>query len=386
MDIKEFTKAELEAWLLERGERPFHARQALKWIYQKGATSFTEMTDLSASLRALFSQEFSITRLACTHAAQAADGTRKFLFTLTDQRRIESVLIPMEDRLTLCVSSQVGCAMGCRFCATAQVRPVRDLTAGEIMSQIWEVQQHLPPGERLTNLVFMGMGEALANFDHVVKALSIITAEWGCNFSPRRVTVSTVGLVPQMRRLLEETKVNLTISLSATVNQQRDDLMPINRRYPLEQLLETCRSLPVAPRKRLTFAYTMLDQVNDSEEDARRLVRLLHGLRAKVNLIPFNPFPGASFLPTARPRIEHFRQILLDKGVHATIRESRGQDVAGACGQLAAAYPHAGPRPELRQRYEGETAEGRDDFLSHVFVSAVRKRVEKNFAEKGTRA
>jgi 23S rRNA (adenine2503-C2)-methyltransferase len=258
---------------------------------------------------------------------------------LTDQRRIESVLIPVEDRLTLCVSSQVGCAMGCRFCATAQVRPLRDLTAGEIVSQIWEVQKSLPTGEYLTNLVFMGMGEALANYDQVVKALTIITSEWGCNFSPRRVTISTVGLVPQMRRLLEETNVNLTISLTATTNRLRDDLMPINRRYPLEQLLAACRNLPIAPRKRLTFAYTMLDRVNDSEEDARRLVRLLHGLRAKVNLIPFNPFPEAAFQSTPRARIERFRQILLDKGVHATIRESRGQDVQGACGQLAAYLP-----------------------------------------------
>jgi 23S rRNA (adenine2503-C2)-methyltransferase len=371
MDIKEFTKTELEAWLLERGEKPFRARQALKWIYQKGATSFAEMTDLATALRTLLSQELSVARLTCAHVVSAVDGTRKFLFSLADQRRIESVLIPAEDRLTLCVSSQVGCAMGCRFCATAQVRPLRDLTTGEIVNQIWEVQKRLPPGERLTNLVFMGMGEALANYEQVVKALSIITSEWGFNFSPRRVTVSTVGLVPQMRQLLEETNVNLTVSLTATTDRVRDELMPINRRYPLEQLLETCRNLPVAPRKRLTFAYTMLDQVNDSEEDARRLVRLLHGLRAKVNLIPFNPFPGASFLPTARPRLERFRQILLDKGIHATIRESRGQDVQGACGQLAASYPHADPRLGLRQRYRVETEKGEAGSLSPFSVSAV---------------
>lgn len=361
MDIKEFTKSELEAWLRERGEQPFRARQTLKWVYQKGATSFAEMTDLATSLRTLLSQEFSVARLTCVHIASAVDGTRKLLFSLADQRHIESVLIPMEDRLTLCVSSQVGCAMGCRFCATAQVRPLRDLTTGEIVSQIWEVQKRLPPGERLTNLVFMGMGEALANYDQVVKALSIITSEWGFNFSPRRVTVSTVGLVPQMRQLLEETNVNLTISLTATTNRVRDELMPINRRYPLEQLLETCRTLPVAPRKRLTFAYTMLNQVNDSEEDARRLVRLLHGLRAKVNLIPFNPFPAAPFLPTTRPRLERFRQILLDKGIHATIRESRGQDVQGACGQLAAAYPPVSSRPEFEQRQEGRELVGNSE-------------------------
>jgi 23S rRNA (adenine2503-C2)-methyltransferase len=342
MDIKSFTKAELETWLLEHEEKPFRARQILKWVYQKGAATFAEMTDLSTSLRALLSQEFSITRLSCAHVAPAADGTRKYLFSLADQRRIESVLIPAEDRLTLCISSQVGCAMGCRFCATAQVRPLRDLTASEIVSQIWEVQASLPQGERLTNIVFMGMGEALANYDQLVKALSIITSEWGGNFSPRRVTVSTVGLVPQLRRLVEETPVNLTVSLTATTNRVRDDLMPINRRYPLEHLLDACRNLPIAPRKRLTFAYTMLDGVNDSEEDARRLVKLLHGIRAKVNLIPFNAFPGAAFVPTPRPRIERFRQLLLERGVHATIRESRGQDVQGACGQLAAGFPETG--------------------------------------------
>lgn len=343
MDIKDLTKDDLEAWLTTQGEKPFRARQALKWLYQKGASTFAEMSDLSASLRTLLSESFTIARLPCAHIAPAADGTRKFLFSLSDQRCIESVLIPMEDRLTLCVSSQVGCAMGCRFCATAQMRPVRDLSVGEIINQIWEVQKSLPAGERLTNLVFMGMGEALANYDHVVKALSIITAEWGFNISPRRVTVSTVGLVPQMKKLLAETNVNLTVSLTATTNRLRDDIMPINRRYPLEQLLDTCRTLPIAPRKRVTFAYTLLKDVNDGEEDARRLVRLLHGIRAKVNLIPFNPFPGASFTPTPRAQMSHFRQLLLDKGVHATIRESRGQDVQGACGQLAARFVESLP-------------------------------------------
>ena len=226
--------------------------------------------------------------------------------------------------------------MGCQFCATAQVRPVRDLTAGEIVSQIWEVQRSLPPGAHLTNLVFMGMGEALANYDQLVKAITIVTAEWGMSISPRRVTVSTVGLVPQMRRLLEETSVNLTVSLTATTNRLRDDLMPVNKRYPLEQLLEACRTLPIAPRKRLTFAYVMLKGVNDDDDDAKRLVKLLHGLRAKVNLIPFNPFPGTPFLPTPRPQIERFRQLLLDRGIHATVRESRGREVQAACGQLAA--------------------------------------------------
>jgi 23S rRNA (adenine2503-C2)-methyltransferase len=338
MDIKEFTKPELEAWFVERGEKPFRAGQTLKWLYQRGAETFVAMTDLPSMLRTLLDQEFSIERLTWVHLSPASDGTHKYLFALADRRQIESVLIPAEDRLTLCISSQVGCAMGCRFCATAQVRPVRDLTAGEIVSQVWEVQRTLPPGARLTNLVFMGMGEPLANYEQLVKALTIVTAAWGLNFSPRRVTVSTVGLVPQMRRLLEETTVNLTVSLTATTDQLRDDLMPVNRRYPLKQLLDTCRTLPIAPRKRVTFAYTMLKGVNDSDDDARRLVKLLHGLRAKVNLIPFNPFPGTPFLPTPRPQIDRFRQHLLERGVHATVRESRGQEVLAACGQLAAGF------------------------------------------------
>ncbi len=259
--------------------------------------------------------------------------------------------------------------MGCRFCATAQVRPVRDLTEAEIVSQIWEVQQTLHAEQKLTNLVFMGMGEALANYDHVVKALGIITADWGFNFSPRRVTVSTVGLVPQMHRLLSETNVNLTVSLTATTNELRNTLMPVNRRFPLEQLLATCRTLPMSPRKRVTFAYTMLKGVNDSGDDARRLTRLLHGMRAKVNLIPFNPFPGAQFLPTPRPQIDHFRQILLDKGIHATIRESRGQDAQAACGQLAAQFSPPSPQPQTRQRLEIETEREGAGSLSPFSVS-----------------
>jgi 23S rRNA (adenine2503-C2)-methyltransferase len=340
MDIKECSKAELEEWLLAHDEKTYRARQILKWLYQRGATSFMEMSDLPVALRTQLSETFSLTRLACVRHTPASDGTCKYLFALADQRYIESVAIPAQDRLTLCVSSQVGCAMGCRFCATARMRPVRDLTAGEIIGQIWEVQHALPPGQRLTNVVFMGMGEALANYEQVVKAIDVITSEWGCNFSPRRVTVSTVGLVPQMQRLLEDTTVNLTVSLTATTDLLRNNLMPINKRYPLEQLLQTCRMLPIAPRKRITFAYTMLKGVNDGEEDARRLAKLLHGFRSKVNLIPFNPFPDSYFLPTPRPQIERFRQILLDKGIHATIRESRGQDVQAACGQLATQVSH----------------------------------------------
>jgi 23S rRNA (adenine2503-C2)-methyltransferase len=346
VDIKDLTKAELERWLLARGELPYRAGQVLKWIYQQGMVDFARMSNISLGLRTLLGQEFAVERLQCAQVISSADGTHKYLFTLKDKRQIESVLIPDEDRLTLCISSQVGCAMGCGFCATAQVQPVRDLTPGEIVGQVWEVKQALgkeggaSPGDtspgRITNIVLMGMGEPLANYTSVVKALAILAAEWGMGFSPRRITVSTAGLVPQMRQLIKETQVNLAVSLTATTDALRARLMPINKRYPLEELLSACRSLPLAPRRRITFEYVMLKEVNDSEEDARRLARLLHGIRAKVNLIPFNPFPGSSFAPTPRPQIDRFRQLLLDRGVQATTRESRGQDIQAACGQLAA--------------------------------------------------
>jgi 23S rRNA (adenine2503-C2)-methyltransferase len=355
VDIKDLTRAELEHWLLNRGEPPYRAGQVLKWVYQQGATDFAHMTNIPLGLRTLLEQAFAVERLQYTQVMPSADGTCKYLFTLKDKRQIESVLIPDEDRLTLCISSQVGCAMGCGFCATAGVRPMRDLTPGEIVGQVWEVK-HIPgkndtalpsgaplggtPPRRITNVVLMGMGEPLANYASVAKALTILTAEWGVGFPPRRIAVSTVGLIPQMRQLLEETRVNLAVSLTATTDTLRTQLMPINKRYPLEALLSACRSLPLAPRQWIVFEYVMLREVNDSEEDARRLVRLLHGIRAKVNLIPFNPFPGSPFAPTPRPQIDRFRQILLDRGVYASIRKSRGQDIQAACGQLAAQNPH----------------------------------------------
>ena len=334
-DIKEFSRIELEQWCLDNDLKAFRSRQILRWIYQRGSDTFADMSDVSAALRERLAAVFSIDHLTWVRTSAAADGTCKYVFALADGRRIESVRIPGPGRQTLCVSSQSGCAMGCQFCATARLRSVRNLTAGEIISQVWEIQRALSSDKKLTNVVVMVMGEPLANYEQVVKAIEVLTAKWGFNFSPRRVTVSTVGLVPQMHRLLHETPINLTVSLSATTDELRTRLMPINSRYPLEQLLNACRSLPVRSRRRLTFAYTMVAGVNDSPADARRLTKLLHGIRAKVNLIPFNVFPHSGFEASPRPHIDRFRQILLDKGVLATIRESRGQDVLAACGQLA---------------------------------------------------
>ncbi|MGH7907989.1 MAG: 23S rRNA (adenine(2503)-C(2))-methyltransferase RlmN, partial [Candidatus Binataceae bacterium] len=238
--------------------------------------------------------------------------------------------------VTLCLSSQAGCAMACEFCATALMGLHRNLTAAEITGQIAAARRELGPGEQLTNYVFMGMGEPLANYPHLARALTIMTSDWGLGVSPRRITVSTVGLIPGMKRLLADFPVNLAISLHATTDETRSRIIPANRRYNLKVLLEICRDLPVAPRSRITFEYVMLAGINDSPADADRLVRMLRPLRAKVNLLFFNPFPGAQFAPSPPPIVEHFQALLLQGNLTATVRRSRGQDIAAACGQLYA--------------------------------------------------
>jgi 23S rRNA (adenine2503-C2)-methyltransferase len=263
------------------------------------------------------------------------DGTRKLLFRLLDGERIESVLIDEERRLTLCVSSQVGCALGCRFCLTGEQGYRRNLSAGEIVDQICAARRELGPEERITNLVFMGMGEPLANLQQVAKALEIITSDHGLNFSTRKVTLSTVGLVPEMLELSRLFPIKLAISLHAADNETRSRIMPINRRYPLEELLEACRQLELPRRQRITFEYLLLAGVNDSAADARKLAKLLRGLRAKINLIPFNEYPGSPFQRPSPNRIEDFQKILQEKHFTATVRQSRGTEIMAACGQLS---------------------------------------------------
>jgi 23S rRNA (adenine2503-C2)-methyltransferase len=343
-NLKELGPDELSAWLADEGEPRYRARQILQWLYRRQVTSFAAMSDLSKTLRERLERAFTIERPRVVRLARSADRTRKFLFALGDGSEVESVLIPAElsDRLTLCLSSQVGCGMGCAFCATARLGLHRNLRAHEIVDQVLEATEELAgdrargePQSTITNIVFMGMGEPMHNYDEVVRALGILTAEWGVGFSPRRITVSTVGLVPQMKRLIDETRVNLAVSLSGTTDRVRSRLMPVNRKYPLESLLDACRALPLPSRKRITFEYVMLAGENDSREDARRLGTLLRGIPSKVNLIPFNAFAGSGFASTDRPAIEAFRAALLRQGVHATIRESRGRDIQAACGQLA---------------------------------------------------
>lgn len=294
------------------------------------------MSDLPAALREELDRAFTIPRLAPETVSRSIDGTRKLLFRLEGGRAIESVLIPDPPRLTLCISSQAGCGMGCEFCATARLGFQRHLSSTEIVAQVLAASAELCAGERITNVVFMGMGEPLHNYDNVVEAIEILCAEWGCNVSSRRITVSTVGLLPQLQRLVRETPVNVAVSLAATTNELRDRLMPVNRRYPLEDLVAVCRELPIPQRRRITFEYVMLAGVNDSDADAARLVRLLHGVRSKVNLIPFNAFPGSGFRSPAPAAIRRFQVQLLERGVNATVRASRGQDIQAACGQLAA--------------------------------------------------
>ena len=351
-DVQDLSRAEIEAWCAEVGEPRYRAVQILGWVHRKRAPDFDAMSSVSRRLRAMLAATFTLRRLVPTQVAEAADGTRKLLFHLpADETRraaaIESVLIPQceradgaRDRLTLCVSSQAGCAMGCGFCATARLGLVRNLMPAEIVGQVTAGLALAAPAP-LTNIVFMGMGEPLHNYDALRTALEMLTAEWGYAISPRRITVSTVGLAPMIPRLLAETRVHLAVSLSATTDAQRTRLMPVNRRYPLATLLAACRDVPLPRRQRITFEYVLLAGENDADADARGLTGLLHGLRAKVNLICFNPFPGAAFAPSPRARMVRFQDLLRAHGLHATIRESRGQDIQAACGQLAAARPAA---------------------------------------------
>ncbi|MFN8542897.1 MAG: 23S rRNA (adenine(2503)-C(2))-methyltransferase RlmN [Candidatus Binatia bacterium] len=352
-DLTGLSLAEMEAWCDAVGEPRYRAAQVLAWVHRRAAARFEDMSSLPRALRELLAEEFTLGRLEPAFVADAADGTRKLLFHLPAGEgtpraaAIESVLIPQvdrpdgaRDRLTLCISSQAGCGMGCGFCATAQMGLVRNLRAAEIVGQV-RAGQGLAAPAALTNVVLMGMGEPLANYDAVRTAVEIMTAEWGLAISPRRITVSTVGVAPEIPRFIAETRVNLAISLHATTDAQRERIVPVNRRWPLAALLEACRQVPLAPRKRITFEYVMLAGENDADADARRLLAILRGLRAKVNLIPFNPFPGAAFAPSPRARILRFQTVLRDGGVNATIRESRGRDIQAACGQLAVARPAA---------------------------------------------
>ena len=335
-DIKELTNDQLVLWLQSKGLEPYRAVQILKWIYLRQADTFDIMTDVGKQIRGLLSRHFSIARLETARIEISQDGSKKYLFKLNDGKYVESVLIPEKDHYTLCISSQVGCAQGCRFCLTARGGLVRNLTRGEIIAQVRDISKCLGGSKRLTNIVLMGMGEPLANYSNVVSAINTITDSNGLGFSSRRLTVSTAGLVPKLSDLGRDTTVNLAISLNATDNKTRNMLMPINRKYPLEKLLDACAGYPLLSRRRITFEYVLIKGVNDSIKDAKRLVKLLRPIRAKINLIPFNEYEGSEFNRPEESAILNFKETLNKNNYTAIIRYSKGQDISAACGQLRA--------------------------------------------------
>ncbi|MFO1457502.1 MAG: 23S rRNA (adenine(2503)-C(2))-methyltransferase RlmN [Steroidobacteraceae bacterium] len=333
-------RPELEAFVGALGNKPFRARQLMSWMYKRGEGSFAAMTDLAREFRAQLGEVAEVRTPEVLRAMDSADGTRKWLLRADGSQAFEMVFIPETDRGTLCISSQVGCALDCAFCSTAQQGFNRNLSTAEIVGQVWLANRELgldaEGHRRVTNVVLMGMGEPLANFRNVVPAIRILLDDLGFDISRRRVTLSTSGLVPQIYKLAEEVNCALAVSLHAPNDALRDELVPINRRHPIAELLEACwHYLDEQNGRSVTFEYVMLDGVNDQLEHARELVRLLKGRPAKLNLIPFNPFPGTSFRRSPMPVITRFRDELIQRGVLATIRRTRGDDIDAACGQLA---------------------------------------------------
>ncbi len=334
-DVAELDLPELEDALAAAGAERFHARQLYRWIYRRGITDFEQMTDLSKTLRAELAARFTVSTPRVVQRERSSDGTEKFLLQLADKRHIEAVFIPDSPAQTFCISTQVGCAMACAFCLTGKMGLVRHLAAAEIAGQVRVLAHALDLGREPFNIVLMGMGEPLHNYDNTMKALRMLNRDEGLAVSPRRVTLSTVGIVPGLDRLAqEELMPNLAISLHATTEAQRTAIVPPNRKYSLQDVLDACRRFPLRKRSRITFEYVMLDGVNDSPEDARRLVKLLAGLKAKVNLIPLNAAPGIPFDRPSDERVDRFAQILADKHLTVSVRKSRGRDIRAACGQL----------------------------------------------------
>ncbi len=336
-NLRDYTLEELEALFATRGLPGYRGRQVFKWLL-KPVSDFAELTDLPKNLRQELAQEFSLFIPAIKKVETAQDGTQKLALELADGEVIECVLIPEEDHFTLCVSSQVGCAMGCAFCLTARMGFKRNLWPHEILGQVLRAKELLNQKgslKPLRNIVFMGMGEPLANYENLIKTLKTLLHPKGFNFSKRRVTVSTAGLVPQIKRLGHDVTVRLAVSLHAARDEIRSRLMPINKRYPLTELLEACRSFPLPRGWRITFEYILLKGINDTVEDARRLADILRGIPAKINLIPFNEHPLLPFKCPEERVILAFQETLLARGFVATVRKSRGRDISAACGQLA---------------------------------------------------
>ena len=367
VNLLEFDLDALAAFCETLGEKRFRATQLFRWIHQRGVADFGQMSDLAKSLREKLAGSAHVAAPPVTTQHISKDGTIKWLFDVGGGNAIETVFIPEDDRGTLCISSQAGCAVGCRFCSTGHQGFSRNLTTGEIVAQLWFAEhflrRHLNQDERvITNVVMMGMGEPLQNYDRVVPALRTMLSDHGYGLSRRRVTVSTSGVVPMMDRLALDCPVALAVSLHAPDDALRDHLVPLNRKHPIDELLATCtRYLPHAPRDFITFEYVMLDGVNDSPEHAQALIELMrrhgaHGLRGKFNLIPFNPFPQSGLVCSPMPRVLAFGKALNDAGIVTTVRKTRGDDIDAACGQLAGDV-------QDRTRVHERMARGRTTFV-----------------------
>ncbi len=357
------SRDELKDSVAAAGEPAFRAKQLWHWLYCRGETDFAEMTTLSKDYRARLAAAHTVDRPEVVRDQLSTDGTRKWLFRFDDGQEAETVFIPESDRGTLCISSQVGCTLTCRFCHTGTQKLVRNLTPGEIVGQVLSARDHLgdwpsaKPDRKITNLVFMGMGEPLYNYENVRTSIGIITDNEGIAISRRKITLSTAGVVPMIERCGEETGVNLAVSLHAVTDELRDDIVPVNKKYPISDLLEACRAYPgVNNARRITFEYVMLKGVNDSQADAKELIRVLKGIPAKVNLIPFNPWPGAPYLCSAPDVVDAFATTVNAGGLIGTVRTPRGQDILAACGQLKSESQRLGIRERRLQEAAARAA------------------------------
>jgi 23S rRNA (adenine2503-C2)-methyltransferase len=335
IDLAGLELTQLEDFVVSLGHKKFHARQIYQWIWKRGVSEFVEMTNLSLELRTALEEKAEVSLPRVVHHDLSEDGTQKFVLQLADGKQIESVFIPDTPKQTFCVSTQVGCAMGCAFCLTGKMGLIRHLTAAEITGQVRILASSTGLLDKAFNIVLMGMGEPLHNYDETMKALRMLNQKEGFDMHPKRVTLSTVGLVPMMDKLAQEDLMpNLAVSLHAATEEQRRAIVPPTKKYSLQDIIDACKRFPLSKRRRIMFEYVMLAGVNDSDEDARKLVKVLAGVKAKVNLLPLNAAPGIPFERPSDERINTFAKILADRGLMVSVRKSRGRDIRAACGQL----------------------------------------------------
>lgn len=335
-DIKDVSDQSLDSWLLEKGIESYRAQQIKKWIYIHQKDSFEDMTNIGKEMRLMLSDFFVISRLKKEKVLASDDGSKKYLFKTDDDNYIESVLIPEKQHYTLCISTQAGCAQGCRFCVTGKGGFKRNLTKGEIIGQVRDIIKESPE-LKISNIVLMGMGEPLANYQNVLSALkTVMDSGWGLGFSSRKVTLSTSGMVPMITKLGSDIDVNLAVSLNAADNKTRSFIMPINDRYSIDELMEACKKYPLKPRRRITFEYILIKDINDSLSDAKKLAKMLKPIKSKINLIPFNEHKGCDFKRPDESAVLSFQDVLIKQGLTVIIRKSKGSDIMAACGQLGA--------------------------------------------------